>query len=319
MYPELIKHLNKAIKEQTLKIGADPEIFLQKDGKIVSAHDIVPGTKEEPFQIDEIGTKVLSDGIALEFNIEPATTQEEFNLKIDTALKNIEAKLPPGVTFLKNTAGAFLEPEFFNSLPLSATELGCIPDFNATNESQNVVEEDLFPNPFRCVAGHIHIGWLTKENELDISSVTKGKDWNKFKQLCNITKALDFYLGLPWFTKDPSILKTERMSMYGNIGAFRPKPYGLEYRVPSNQWLWNPEFRNEIFPNIYKALSIYLKTNDKEKDYLALISYLNYSHNSHIPQFFPQGQILRKDLDKAHLYNFNYMKDYLEKNIKRWL
>ncbi len=34
---------------------------------------------------------------------------------------------------------------------------------------------------------------------------------------------------------------TERRGMYGKAGAFRPKPYGVEYRTLSNAWLSNDE------------------------------------------------------------------------------
>jgi hypothetical protein len=43
--------------------------------------------------------------------------------------------------------------------------------------------------------------------------------------------------------------------MYGQAGAFRIKPYGMEYRVLSNAWLQTPELMGWVYDNTIKALS----------------------------------------------------------------
>ncbi len=56
--------------------GCDPEVFLMVGDKYVSAHGLFPGTKAEPFKVEKGAVQV--DGLALEFNIDPAKTPEEF-------------------------------------------------------------------------------------------------------------------------------------------------------------------------------------------------------------------------------------------------
>jgi len=51
-------------------VGCDPELFVKKDGVLVSAHGLVQGSKEHPFRVSKGAVQV--DGMALEFNIDPA-------------------------------------------------------------------------------------------------------------------------------------------------------------------------------------------------------------------------------------------------------
>ena len=58
----------------------------------VSAHGLIPGTKYEPYPIPHGALQV--DGTALEFNINPSSSYEEFNTNIDEVLKTMMAMLP---------------------------------------------------------------------------------------------------------------------------------------------------------------------------------------------------------------------------------
>ena len=40
---------------------------------------------------------------------------------------------------------------------------------------------------------------------------------------------------------------TNRMKLYGAAGACRVKPYGVEYRVPSNKWLADEQLMKRAF------------------------------------------------------------------------
>ena len=51
--------------------GADPELFLQKDGNYVAVQPYVDGTKEEPQPLP-CGGNVQKDNVAIEFGIKPA-------------------------------------------------------------------------------------------------------------------------------------------------------------------------------------------------------------------------------------------------------
>ena len=41
--------------------------------------------------------------------------------------------------------------------------------------------------------------------------------------------------------------------MYGKAGAFRPKPYGMEYRVLSNFWLTSDVHMGNVFHLVSRA------------------------------------------------------------------
>jgi hypothetical protein len=43
---------------------------------------------------------------------------------------------------------------------------------------------------------------------------------------------------------------TDRRELYGDWGAFRPKPYGVEWRVPSNKWLSCPDLWEWLFESV---------------------------------------------------------------------
>jgi hypothetical protein len=57
---------------------------------------------------------------------------------------------------------------------------------------------------------------------------------------------------------------TERRKLYGKPGAFRPKPYGCEYRVLSNAWVDKPEVAGILFRIITDIV------NEMKKDRLKI-------------------------------------------------
>ncbi|MNJ28529.1 hypothetical protein D3C77_230670 [compost metagenome] len=202
-------------------VGADPEIFMFKGGKYHSAHGAVQGDKKNPFKVDKGAVQV--DGMALEFNIDPAKNEQEFITNLKTVMQTL-GEMVPGYE-LKAVPVAHFDQAIIDAQPEEALELGCEPDFNAwENGAVN-------PRPngkvnFRTGAGHVHIGW---GKDFDIS------DPAHLEACVMVTKQLDYYLGLGSLLYDAE--GAERRVMYGAAGAFRPKSYGVEYRVLSNSWL----------------------------------------------------------------------------------
>ena len=70
-------------------VGADPELFVKNpnSGEFISAHGMVPGTKYDPYKVDKGAIQV--DGMALEFNIDPARTVDEFVRNITEVETNV--------------------------------------------------------------------------------------------------------------------------------------------------------------------------------------------------------------------------------------
>ena len=211
--------------------GCDPEVFIKKHGKPASAYGLLPGDKKNPHKTD--GGAIQVDGMAAEFNIDPVPQNdfETFNLRVVKQLREIRDRLP-GYNLNINPVQDFGE-EFLATQPDEAKELGCDPDFNAYTLTANPRPDGEVP--FRTGSGHVHIGWgadIPVDNE-------------EHMQICaEFVKNLDYTLGLFMTIIDD---EPRRRELYGKAGAFRPKPYGVEYRTPSNVWIVNRDHRKAVF------------------------------------------------------------------------
>lgn len=218
-------------------IGADPEIFMYKNGVPISAHAAVSGTKEKPFKVKDGAVQV--DGMALEFNIDPADSAQVFVNNLESVMATLKSMVP-GYDLLATPVAEFGH-DYIKAQPPEALVLGCDPDFDAWNDGKVNPRPD-GNNPFRTGAGHVHIGWTDNANQHDPNHIQGG---------IMLTKQLDFFLGLPSLLYDKD---TKRRTMYGAPGAFRPKPYGVEYRVLSNAWLTSPKLMSWVFNNTQEAV-----------------------------------------------------------------
>lgn len=214
-------------------IGADPEVFVtDPEGVFISAGNMVNGTKEEPEAVAKGAVQV--DGMALEFNIEPASNVNEFVDNVASVYAQLRSMVPPGVKFSDKCTAKFDEA-YFKARPESEKVLGCESDFNAYTGGKNA-----HPNastPMRTAGGHIHIGWREPTIVDD-----------QHERACKeVVRACDLFLGLPSVLFDND---TERRSMYGKAGAYRPKAYGVEYRTLSNAWLHSQKLQELLYSNI---------------------------------------------------------------------
>lgn len=213
-----------------LLIGADPELFLKRGATFLSGYDMLPGTKAVPHKVEKGALQI--DGMALEFNIDPAHNADEFVTNINTVLATMRSMIPPEYEIVASAVAKF-SPEYMEEQPETAKELGCDPDFNAYTMQANP-RPDQHPT-MRTAAGHVHIGW-TKDQDRH--------DPRHFSAASFITRQLDCFLGLPSVLLDED---TERKQMYGKAGAFRPKPYGAEYRTLSNFWLKEDTLKKWVY------------------------------------------------------------------------
>jgi len=214
-----------------ITLGADPELFLTKKGIPTSAHGLIPGNKKTPFSVHRGAVQV--DGMALEINIFPTDTPKKFTHNINTVLSILRSMVPKEYSFDFSSSINFSTEEM-SKQPSSATQLGCEPDFNAWEMTENPIPP-IHAN-MRTASGNLHIGFEGRriyEYDLD-----------HFYRCCNLVKQLDVTLGITSLLVDKD---TERRSMYGRAGAFRPKNYpGVEYRVLSNFWLSSKELTEQL-------------------------------------------------------------------------
>lgn len=206
-------------------VGCDPEVFVKdmSTGKFISGDKLIPGTKEKPYVVDKGAIQV--DGMALEFNIDPAKTVVEFVgnvIQVFNTLKNHVSLVNRSLSLVASPVVDF-DPEYFEEVSIFAKQLGCHPDFSAYTLQPNDPPDG--ERPFRTASGHVHVGFTSGKTE---------DDTDHFMASAILVRYLDCYLGIPSLLYDGD---RRRRELYGSLGAFRPKPYGLEYRVLSNAWL----------------------------------------------------------------------------------
>ena len=248
-------------------LGCDPELFILRnsDGVFVSAEGLLPGTKKEPYKVPNGAVQV--DGMAAEFNIDPAHTFEEFDANIVSVLKTLQKMLPADHSLVALPAVEFSK-EVWDKTPGKAKELGCSPDFNAWTGTVNPVPECKKRPRLRTASGHIHIGWTSGKTEDDMAHLNNCKD---------LVKQLDWFLG-PW-----SLIKDEnpdRRLLYGKAGACRYKDYGVEYRVLSNFWVMDKRLRREVWNRVNAAIRFIPVSFFPERVGMATRSYLIDSINT---------------------------------------
>jgi hypothetical protein len=201
---------------KSITVGTDAELplFLPDDTPF-PVTGLVGGTKVKPRPLGKLGAgfAVQEDNVNLEFNIPPARSDTVFVNSIAKALKQIKQELPPTVRFNFRDHTVY-KPEFLNHP--AAKEFGCDPDFNVYTKTVNPRPKAANEN-LRTAAAHVHVGWPDPTNE-DRAALVK---W------------LDVYLGIYFGTAD----SRERRELYGKAGSYRPKEYGVEYRVLGNRWL----------------------------------------------------------------------------------
>jgi hypothetical protein len=216
-------------------VGADPEVFYREQGQLVSAYGLIEGDKANPHLVDNGAVQV--DGMALEFNIDPAGDVIDWVYNIQTVMAQLEAMVEGELDI---SPIAEFGHEYIAMQPRKASELGCDPDFNAWTGEENVPPD--VKSPFRTGAGHVHVGFCEGRAPDDPGHLG----------VCEtIVQQLDARLGLMSLLLDDC---TKRREMYGQAGAYRPKSYGVEYRVLSNFWLKSQSLMEWVFLTVTDAI-----------------------------------------------------------------
>lgn len=223
---------------EQITMGCDPEAFLfdRKTMKPVCAHGLIPGTKKEPFKVDKGAVQV--DGCAVEFNIDPVSSEDQWVDHIQCVISQLKDMLPKDV-ILKFVPYVKFDKAYWDKLPEEAKILGCEPDVNAYTLEENVIfDADVL---YRTAAGHIHIGW---GKNIPINSL------HHINACALVVRELDYWLSAlsTPFELGPSYAK--RRKLYGAAGAMRVKDYGVEYRTPSNFWLRSEKLMRHVYRTV---------------------------------------------------------------------
>lgn len=225
-------------------IGADPELFLtDADGVYRSAHNVIKGDKANPYPVE--GGAIQVDGVAAEFNIIPASTASEFHANIRSVLSELKQRVEAknkGLQLIV-TPTAHFDKGYFRKLPARAKLLGCEPDYNVYLDGKANPPPET-KEPFRTGAGHIHVGWTQGANPDESAHLYDCHE--TVKQL----DAVLYFNSLLWDDDD------KRRTLYGKMGSFRPKHYGVEYRPLSNAWVADPDLHHWVFDATVKSVEL---------------------------------------------------------------
>ena len=230
--------------KQIVTVGHDAELFLYDENEnAIPSIGLVGGSKECPREVS--GGAVQEDNVMAELNIEPCTTSAQFVNRTNKVMESLTSIIKPHGLHYKIMDFQKFEPEFLKSP--QAKMFGCDPDYNVYSLQQNVVDTKLLRNA-RTAGGHIHIGL----SEPNFHAMAKP----------SLVKNCDFFIGLPLTILER---QSQRKAFYGKAGSFREKPYGIEYRTPSNIWLSSDDLKKWIFNQIMvftKDIFYNLKNND---------------------------------------------------------
>lgn len=222
-------------------IGCDPEVFVTNGERFVPACGMIPGTKDAPYPVD--GGTVQVDGLALEIGIDPVRTTSAFDLAVSKVMDQLVLMLPEALA-LSTTSVADFKAGEYDALPEIYKVVGCDPDYNAYSGTLNEPAE---ASRARMAGGHIHIGWTKNEDPMNPAH---------FALCCRVAQQLDVALGVPSVYEDPAGWR--RRATYGKAGAFRPKPYGMEYRSLSNYWVFDSMLRHYVAARaLYAVTKLY--------------------------------------------------------------
>ena len=217
---------------QLITVGADPELFLVNvEGKFISSIGIIGGSKKHPRDIGE-GCAVQEDNVAVEFNIPPAKSIEDFIASTNYALEYLTKYVAERNLFLSVTASKSFTNDQLDTP--QARRFGCDADFNAWTKKQNSVPRAEDKN-LRSCGGHAHLGFPNGINKIQV---------------------------VRWFAVTavlPSVLEdqdTKRRELYGKAGAFRGKSYGVECRALSNYWIQTKELMEKIYKRGILAVTL---------------------------------------------------------------
>lgn len=231
-------------KEVELLIGMDAEFFLQnKDGQYIAAARVIPGLKHEPHVLDN--GVCHPDGLSLEVGSPPAKSPEGMVQSLFTVLNEVKTKYldPQEVTI----ANAFeVSVSKVQGVQPEDLEFGCGVEYDAHNPTEMVKRVTTTHSDRRYSGFHIHLGF------------TSGQESNIFtyKDMSRLVLRLDTL-----FRRYSLSTSDKRASQYGGWGAFRVKPYGIEYRMMDCSVITNPEKLNRLvlalkeLPLVFRELS----------------------------------------------------------------
>lgn len=233
-------------KIQLITMGSDPELFLEdSSGKVISAIGKIGGNKDKPRPIKSLGKgfAVQEDNVLLEYNTPPARSLSLWTSYHKAIRDYLEIMVGQLGLKLSDRASHSMDDDQLDHP--NAFVFGCDPDYDVWKMKWNPKPKADDPK-LRSAGGHIHVCY-TDPNSADS---------------IRIGRVLDYFVGAPLADLDPD---NRRRLLYGKPGAIRFKPYGLEYRTPSNFWTLSPRMVEAVYYNVQQAVDLSKNLDDWQK------------------------------------------------------
>ena len=229
-------------------MGADPEIFLSKNGKIIGSERVIPGGPlVGPAQSCNPSLsmgQVVRDGIQAELHPAPTHCRQilaENTLELLKLLGTEAAKHGAKLDFSQTVTVTQKE---INSLSEESRRLGCQESLNIHTPGRGL---GIDPTKYqvRSAGGHMHF---------DLTAVLDAN--GQRIDVLKFVPILDILVGNTSILLDDDPRAAERRQVYGRAGEFRTPAYGLEYRTLSNFWLRSEMYLSLMFGLARQAIGL---------------------------------------------------------------
>ena len=174
----------------------------------------VGGTKDHPLPVP--GGTLQEDNVSIEMAINPTADRDEFVELTSKVREEMNAKIQnEGCTMVIQPSVEF-NPNVLNTFAPTSKESGCDPDYNIYTRAENEYPS-MELTSFRHGSGHLHVDCKAAVNSPAI--------------MRNLIMLQDMLIKAPQWLLEGNV---ERNKVQGNLGNYRPKDYGAEYRSSSN-------------------------------------------------------------------------------------
>lgn len=223
-------------------LGADPELFLTKRGKVVGSEKVITETD-----------RVVEDGVQVELHPQASYCREILSTNLMMCFGELRRMMRGKGCKVTNKVTVDVSKRHYNSLKDKNKQFGCGRSYNTHFDDFPALS--LEPSKYlkRSAGGHIHIG----RQSLTVKEV------NVINNPKKIIPILDILVGNTAVLLDRDEGNKERRKYYGRAGEYRVPPHGLEYRTLSNFWLISEPIMSLMFGLVRHSIGVGAKGMDK--------------------------------------------------------
>lgn len=254
---EQIKNKLKKVGTHQFLIGCDPELFIERKGKIIGSEKVLSKGKR-PQRAYLVSGRIVEDGVQVELNPPAVSCREAGANRIREQIGYLNNILKYNSTLFspyKVTSKVCVEvsKSQYESLSEKNKKFGCEPSFSAPSGDVNEITIDPSTYLYRHAGGHIHLG-TTGASPSEATAIRSPE---------RLIPVLDIILGNTCVLLDRDEGNIERRKYYGRAGEYRTPAHGIEYRTLSNFWLRGAPLYSFVMGLARQAVAIVAGDQDK--------------------------------------------------------